>query len=126
MTLWTVDYQVPLSMKFSRQEQWSEQPFPSPGDLPDPGIGPRSPSLQTDTLPSEPPICSYLSYVLGYNSVEYFILLLKVFLSSPLGTLSKVAPVSQHIPISNFFLCTFYVLALLATSNSFFIFTAQS
>ena len=39
-------YQVPLSMEFSRQEYWSEQPFPSPGNLPDPGIKPRSPTLQ--------------------------------------------------------------------------------
>ena len=44
--------QAPLSMGFSRQEYWSEQPFPSPGDLPDPGIKPRSPTLQADSLPS--------------------------------------------------------------------------
>jgi len=42
-------------MEFSRQEYWSGLPFPSPGDLPDPGIDPRSPELQADTLPSEPP-----------------------------------------------------------------------
>ena len=41
-------------MGFSRQEYWSELPFPSPGDLPDPGIEPRSPTLQADSLPSEP------------------------------------------------------------------------
>ena len=41
-------------MEFSRQEYWSGLPFPSPGDLPDPGIEPRSPALQADTLPSEP------------------------------------------------------------------------
>ena len=41
-------------MGFSRQEYWSGLPFPSPGDLPDPGIEPRSPALQADTLPSEP------------------------------------------------------------------------
>ena len=52
---WTVVYQVSLSMGFSRQEYWSGLPFPSPGDLPDPGIKPRSPALQADTLPSEPP-----------------------------------------------------------------------
>ena len=45
--------QAPLSMKFSRQEYWSGLPFPSPGDLPDPGIEPRSPALQADALPSE-------------------------------------------------------------------------
>ena len=42
-------------MGFSRQEYWSRLPFPSPGDLPDPGIEPRSPELQADTLTSEPP-----------------------------------------------------------------------
>ena len=42
-------------MEFSRQEYWSGLPFPSPGDLPDPGIKPGSPALQADALPSEPP-----------------------------------------------------------------------
>ena len=45
----------PLSMGFSRQEYWSGLPFPSPGDPPDPGTEPRSPALQADCLPSEPP-----------------------------------------------------------------------
>ena len=45
-------HQAPLSMGFSRQEYWSGLPFPSPGDLPDPGTEPRSPSLQADALPS--------------------------------------------------------------------------
>ena len=53
---WTVAYQAPLSMGFSRREYWSGLPFPSPGDLPDPGIEPRSPALQTDALPSEPTV----------------------------------------------------------------------
>ena len=51
---WTVARQAPLSMEFSMQECWSGQPFPSPGDLPDPGIEPRSPALQADSLSSEP------------------------------------------------------------------------
>ena len=42
-------------MEFSRPEYWSGQPFPSPGDLPNPGIKPRSPTLQVDSLPAEPP-----------------------------------------------------------------------
>ena len=46
-TPWTVAYQAPPPMGFSRQEYWSGLPFPSPGDLPDPGIKPRSPTLQT-------------------------------------------------------------------------------
>ena len=54
-TPWTVAHQAPPSMGFSRQEYWSGLPFPSPGDLPDPGIEPRSPALQADALTSEPP-----------------------------------------------------------------------
>ena len=54
-TTWTVAYQAPPSMGFSRQECWSGLPFPSPGDLPNPGIEPRSPALEADALPSEPP-----------------------------------------------------------------------
>ena len=51
MTPWTVLF----SMGSSRQEYWSGSPFSSPGDIPDPGIDPRSPTLQADSLPSEPP-----------------------------------------------------------------------
>ena len=54
-TPWTVAYQASPSMGFSRQEYWSGLPFPSPGDLPDPGIEPRSPTLEADALTSEPP-----------------------------------------------------------------------
>ena len=54
-TPWTVAHQAPLSMGFSRQEYWSGLPFPSPGDLPSPGIEAGSPALQTDVLTSEPP-----------------------------------------------------------------------
>ena len=55
VTPWTVAHLAPPSMGFSRQEYWSGLPFPSPGDLPNPGIKPRSPALQADTLTSEPP-----------------------------------------------------------------------
>ena len=55
VTPWTAACQAPLSMGFSRQEYWSGLPFPSPGDLPDPGIEPRSPALEADALTSEPP-----------------------------------------------------------------------
>ena len=51
----TVAYQAPPSMGFSRQEYWSGVPFPSPGDLPNPGIEPGSPAFQADALTSEPP-----------------------------------------------------------------------
>ena len=49
-TLWTIACQVPLSMGFSRQEYWSGLPCPTPGDLPDPGMKPVSPALQTDSF----------------------------------------------------------------------------
>ena len=54
-TAWTVAYQAPPSMEFSRQKYWSGLPFPSPGDLPNPGLEHGSPTLQADTSPSEPP-----------------------------------------------------------------------
>ena len=54
VTPWTVAHQTPLSMGFSRKEYWSGFSFPSPGDLPDLGIEPRSPALHADSLPSEP------------------------------------------------------------------------
>ena len=53
-TPWTVTYQASLSMGFYKQEYWSGLPFPSPGDLPNPGIEPWSPALPADALPSEP------------------------------------------------------------------------
>ena len=54
--------QAPLSMGFSRQEYWSGLPFPSPGDLANTGIEPRSPALQADSLPTEPP-----GHIIGLN-----------------------------------------------------------
>ena len=52
---WVIAWQTPLSMRFSRQEYWSGLPCPLPGDLPILGIKPRSPALQVNSLPSEPP-----------------------------------------------------------------------
>ena len=54
-TAWIVAHQALRSMGFSRQEYWSGLPFPSSGDSPDPGIEPRSPALQADSLLSKPP-----------------------------------------------------------------------
>ena len=54
-TPWTVVYQAPQSMEFSRKEYWSGWPFPSPGDLPDSGIEPGSPALQADSSLTELP-----------------------------------------------------------------------
>ena len=64
-TPWTEAYQAPPSMGFSRQEYWSGLPFPSPGDLPDPGIEPGSPAFQADALTSEPPGKPYMFYMLS-------------------------------------------------------------
>ena len=55
VTLWTVARQAPLSMGFSKQGHWSGLPFPSPRDLPDPGVKPKPPALQADSFLSEPP-----------------------------------------------------------------------
>ena len=61
-TPWTVAHQAPPSMEFSRQEYWSGLPFPSPGDLPNPGIEPSSPTLWADALLSSQPPGSILSW----------------------------------------------------------------
>ena len=68
-TPWTVAYQAPLSVGFSRQEYWSGLPFPSPGDLPNPAIKPGSPALEADALTSEPPdgLPQILSFTLHLN-----------------------------------------------------------
>ena len=62
-TPWTVACQAPPFMGFSRQEYWSGLSFPSPGDLPDPGIETGASALEADTLPSEPPGKSSITYV---------------------------------------------------------------
>ena len=74
-TPWTVAHQAPQSMEFSRQEYWSGVPFPSPGDLPNPGIEPRSPTLQADTLPSEPP--NIWALLISHGDIWQFITLCK-------------------------------------------------
>ena len=53
-TSWTITHQAPLSMGFPRQEYWSGLPFPSPGDLPDPGIEPASPALADGFFTTDP------------------------------------------------------------------------
>ena len=69
-TPWTVAHQASPSMGFSRQEYWSGLPFPSPGDLPNPGIEPRSPTLQADALNSEPPGKPLKTYMLELKHTE--------------------------------------------------------
>ena len=69
-TPWTVSYQAPPSVGFSRQEYWSGMPFPSPGHLPSPGIEPRSPALQAYALPFEPPEKPVVS--IYFSAAPYF------------------------------------------------------
>ena len=85
---WTAAHQVPLSVGFSRQEYWNGLPFPSPGDLPQPGIEPGSPALQVDFLPSKPPgksisILFYYYYLFIYlfifNLLVFYFFNFKIF-----------------------------------------------
>jgi len=70
VTPWTVACQTPLSMELSRQEYWSGLPFPSPGDLPDPGIRPRSSALQADSLPRKEVLLLHTRYFLKYHLIK--------------------------------------------------------
>ena len=73
--LWTAALQGPLSMGFPRKEYWNGLPFPSPGDLPDPGIEPTSPAWQVDSLPLSHLgslaflLLDYQFIIKGHNSV---------------------------------------------------------
>ena len=82
VTPWTVAYQAPLSMEFSRQEYWSGLPFPSPGALPDPGIELGTPALQADALLSDPP---QFGFSLILKSVIFIIFIRKCSLSNICG-----------------------------------------
>ena len=81
-----VTYQASQSMGFSRQEYWSGLPFPSPGGLPDPGIEPRFPTLQADSLPNElwgkPPVAREINRAI-------FFFLLNIGLNEPYNLLSE-------------------------------------
>ena len=70
MTPWPVVHQVPLFMEFSRQEHWSELPFPSPGDLPDPGIEPASLALADGFFTTEPPGKSSYRHCIFKNKIK--------------------------------------------------------
>ena len=70
-TPWTVAHQASPSLEFSRQESWSGLPFPSPGNLPNPGMEPGSPALQVEALPSEPPgNTSFLSFFVFCDAIR--------------------------------------------------------
>ena len=76
MTPWTVAHQAPPSMGFSKQEYWTGFPFPSPVDLPNPGIESRFPVLQADALLSKPP--GKLAYIYIYTHTHILLLLKKI------------------------------------------------
>ena len=97
-TPWTVAHQAPLSMGFSRQEYWSGLPFPSLGDLPDPGIEPRSPALQADALTSEPPGKPRVKQILSY---EVVILNLGTERLKCITLMAKQQKESSNTPVTN-------------------------
>ena len=68
-----VAYQALLSMEFSRQEYWIGLPFPTAGDLPDPGIEPQSPALQADFLPSEIPGKTIISLCISKKYIVHLV-----------------------------------------------------
>ena len=76
VTMWTAAYHTPPCTGFYRQECWSGLPFPSPKDLPNPGIKLRSPTLQADALLSEPPVSIYFclfAFLCQLKSADHFI-----------------------------------------------------
>ena len=93
ITPWTVAHQASLPVKFSRKEYWCGLPFHSPGDLPSPGIQPRSPALQADSLLSELP-----------GKPQYYQRSAKIinFLSRPLSRAPLVHPTSSVLIWFNF------------------------
>ena len=78
-TPWTVAYQASPYMEFSRQEYWSGLPFPSPGDLPNPGIEPGSSALEADALTSEPPGKPPFRYDLNQIPYDYIVEMTNIF-----------------------------------------------
>ena len=99
-TPWTVAHQAPLSMEFSMQEYWSGLPFPSPGDLPNPGVKPGLLHWQADSLPFEPPGKPNLSALLIILSILPKIILCSHSQFSHLVELSNTAECSQVLVIS--------------------------
>ena len=95
VTPWTVACQVPLSMEFSKQEYWSGLPFPSPGDLPDPGIKPRTPAMQADSLPTELPGDSQI-YMFTRAILVHRTFIIKYQTNSPIIVLSKMKRVNLN------------------------------
>ena len=111
VTLWTIAYQAPLSMEFSRQEHWRGLPFSSPGNHPDPGIEPGSPALQGDSLPSEPPGKPYVfSSVRSLSHVQLFATPWTTACQASLSitdcqSLPKLMSIESEMPYNHLILC---------------------
>ena len=116
MTPWTAAHQAPLSMGFSRQEYWSGLPFPSPRDLPNPGIEPGSPALQADTLPSEPPGKSRLLQIAGLPFFHGQV----TFLIYVYYSLLCHSYINKHLGVSMSWLLCFSCLCILESSLCIF------
>jgi len=113
-TLWTVALQAPLSMGFSWQEYWSGLPFPSPGDLPNPGIKPTSLCLlhwQAGSLPLVPPEKAMYEWKDGQMDIDFdFRLNLSLSPNSQLLSCVSLAILSLRFPINKVRLITFFSL----------------
>ena len=136
-TPWAVTHQAPLSLGFSRQEHWRGLLFPSLGDLPDPGIKPTSPalpSLEANSLPTEPPgkpICAIVlrysplfyfyfyslihavsTYLISFNLFPYSVIFLLSWFESPDESIKDILHLSNCIAfISNFFFYLFLAIS---------------
>ena len=120
---WTVAHQVPLSMSFSRPEYWSGLPFPSPGDLPNPGIEPVSYALQEDSLPSElpgkPPVSPYMCICMYMYMHMYTHILCYFCVSLENTDLASETKETQHVskpppvPVSRIQSCFFFLIIYL-------------
>ena len=130
VTPWTVAHQTALSVEFSSKEYWSGLPFPSPGDLPVPGIKPRSPAFQEDSLPSKPPGKIYTVYKLLW-CLPKFLKLSEIHTFLPIDSLKDMAiikiwqsvltwqtfaTVNCFLPLGNFL----HVASKISHSNSDF------
>ena len=108
VTQWAVAHQAPLSMGFSRQEYWSGLPCPPPGDFPDPGIKPRSPALQADSLPLShqggPPTFSLAHRNTSKKSllVFYFVFFVPCYLNGRMNLISTAhqIPWRKHMDLN--------------------------
>ena len=114
VTPWTVAYQAPPSMGFSRQDNWSGLPCPPPGNLPDPGMEPGSPYWQANSLPSEPPGKPYKECYFDSCFVwKSFAVTLKMPLLIPKKVSLFSFPTSSSTPTPGFSVIAIYIDRLL-------------